>query len=155
MTTLRRRTAQLAWIAVILGAGIIVAGELAGWSWARLVSAALASAGGITLGATFGLSQPGKERLRSRLARWSLPMASILAAVMVLPALAALGLSTLGAAMQLGDGRAPAMSLVGLALAMTMLAATLAVTVVALRAIREARTLAAPRGADRAEGERA
>lgn len=155
MTLLWRRTTQLAWLAVILGAGIIVAGELAGWGWARLVSATLASAGGITLGVAAGLNQPGKERIRSRLTRWSLPLASILAAVMVLPALAALGLSTLGAAMQLAGGRAPALSLAGLALALTMLAATLAVTLFALRAILCARTRPEPRAANGPEGERA
>lgn len=138
MSTLRRHVTLLAWLAVILGVSIIVAGELAGWGWARLVSAAFISAGGIALGVTFGLRQPGKKWLRGWLARWSLPLLSILAAVMVLPAVAALAAVAAGAVSVSGNGRVIALALGGLALAVTMLAATLVVTLTALRSIHDA-----------------
>ncbi len=138
MTARRRHVTVLAWLAVVLGVGTIVAGELARWGWARLVSAALVSAGGIALGAELGLGEPGRQRLRSWLRRWAMLLSSVLAAIMVLPAVAALATVAAGAVSAPGQERAMATALGGAALALGMLAATLVVTLVALRSIRDA-----------------
>lgn len=138
MSLLRRRITRLAWIALALGVGTIVAGELAGWGWARLVSAALASVGGIALGANLGLGQPGRQRLRSWLRRRAMLLSSLLAAVMVLPPIAALAAVAAGVISAPGGGRAITLALGGTALAVAMLAATLVVTLIALRSIHDA-----------------
>jgi lysylphosphatidylglycerol synthetase-like protein (DUF2156 family) len=138
MSPLHRRIRHLAWIALVLGVATIVAGELAGWGWARLVSAALVSAGGVTLGSLTGFRKPGRRRLQDWLRRRGMLLTWALAAGICLPAVVALVAVIAGAVSAPGDSRMTALALGGVAVALAFLAATLMVTLIALRSIHDA-----------------
>lgn len=138
LTTLRRHIKELAWLVIVLGIATLVAGELAGWGGARLVAAALVSVGGLALGIAYGIRDPRQRRLRGWLARCGLALVWLLAALMALPAVLALGAAAIGSAVLASDGSIDAMSLIGLSVAAGMLAVMTAVTLVALHATRAA-----------------
>ncbi len=138
LTTLWRHITAFAWLAIALGIATIVAGELAGWGGARLVAAALVSVGGLALGIASGIREPHRRRWRGWLARGGLALLWLLAALISLPAVLALGAAAIGSVLLVSEGAIDTISLVGLAVAAGMLAAMTAVTLVALRATRAA-----------------
>ncbi len=138
LTTLWRHITEFGWLAIVLGIATIVAGELVGWGGARLVAAALVSAGGLALGISYGIREPGRRRVRGWLARYGRALVWLLAALITLPAALALGAAAIGSVVLVSHGSIDAMPLAGLAVAAGMLTAMTAVAFVALRATRAA-----------------
>lgn len=133
----RRLGLYAASAAVSLGIAVIVAGEIAGWGWARLLASVLVSAGGIAVGVLFGLTEPGRRRLGQVLEHRAALVIVLALLVVVVPVALALGVTVASATVAVArdPGGTP---VAGLLLSLAMLLATLAVTVVSVRAVRDA-----------------
>lgn len=134
-----------------VGVALILVSELADADWTRIFGAMLITAGGIGVGAWFGLSEPRRWPLQALLKQWRKWIAIVAALVLSAPVVGALVAALVG--LLDSDGRqARGMTVVGGgAVAVMLVGAVLVALGLGVRAIdRAARDVR--RGTDEADG---